>query len=195
MRAMSTRCAVLVFVGLGVTSCREAPAPTAEKARVEPVPAASEAQAPSESGLPVPEAVAKLHRSEFERPSDDKLGPVLCVVTLHDAALERGEFHPLVLFATGSVGTWTQTAKGAEELFYAELTPEEQARAVEAVKEIPAGRALARKRFDAGALVMGVSTRTEGERVETLYFEHTRLPKALSELVGMLKARLEATNR
>jgi hypothetical protein len=42
---------------------------------------------------------------------------------------------------------------------------------------------------------MGVSTRTNGERVETLYFEHQRLPKAVSELVGTLKARLEATNR
>lgn len=191
---MSTRWALLLFVGL-MAGCREAPAPAAEKARVEPVPASAEAEAPRESGLLVPDAVAQLHRREFEQKTDEKLGPVLCVVTLHDAALEQSEFHPLVLFASGSVGTWSQTPNGAEEPFYAELTPAEQARAVQQVKEIPAGRDLAKKRFEAGVLVMGVSTRGSGEKVETLYFEQTRLPKALSELVGMLKARLEATNR
>ena len=41
---------------------------------------------------------------------------------------------------------------------------------------------------------MGMSTRS-GERVETLYFELERIPSALSQLVGMLKHRLEATNR
>jgi hypothetical protein len=158
------------------------------------VPASSKAEAPRDEGLPVPEAVAKAHQSEFARTTDPKLGKVICFVTLHDAALERGELYSLVLFASGSVGTWRQTPKGAQEPFYAELTSSEQARAVEAVKEIPAGRTLAKKRFDTGALVMGVSTRTADDRIETLYFDHERLPRAVSELVGMLKARLEATN-
>jgi hypothetical protein len=41
---------------------------------------------------------------------------------------------------------------------------------------------------------MCVSLRV-GDRQETHYFEHERIPEPLGQLVGMLKHRLEATNR
>lgn len=185
---------VAVLVLLWMSGCGGAPAPAkpvASEPMVEPAPTVPAEKA----GLPVPEAVARLHQSAFERTSAEaKLGKVSCFVTLHDAALARGEFHALVLFATGSVGTWRQTQAGGEEPFFAKLSPEEQTKADALVGQIAVGRALAKEKFDSAAMVMGVSTRTE-ERIETLYFDGGELPRALSELVGMLKARLEATNR
>jgi hypothetical protein len=110
MRAMTASGAVGVLVlGLMVASCggsSRAPTrePTAEPApgahgRTPPVVPAEDAQ------LPVAEAVAKLHRRAFE-PTDVEatLGRPICLITIHDAALQRGEFFPLVLFANGAIG-------------------------------------------------------------------------------------------
>jgi hypothetical protein len=179
-----------------IVACSQspAPAPAIAEPRVEPAPSNPEPAVEDEQ-LPVPQAVSKLHRSAFEPSAAEKqLGGVVCLVTLHDAALRRGEFYPLVVFAGGSVGTWRQTPTGAEEPLQAKLHPEEQVRASELIEAIPRGRATARRKFDAAALVMGVSTR-RGERVETLYFDHARIPDELGQLVAMLKQRLEATHR
>jgi hypothetical protein len=105
-----------------------------------------------------------------------------------------GASYPLVLFEGGSVATWRQTPAGGEDPFFAKLAAEEQARAAELIAAIPAERSLARETFDASLLVMGVSTRLN-EHVDTLYFESRRIPAALSELVSLMKQRLEATNR
>jgi hypothetical protein len=107
---------------------------------------------------------------------------------------KRATSHPLVLFASGSVGTWRQTPAGAEEPFFAKLSPEEQAQATELVSKISEGRGLARQAFDRSALVMGVSLRV-GDRQETHYFDDERMPDALGRFVAMLEHRLEATNR
>lgn len=165
--------------------------PTAASSAAEGAPS----PAPTPDALPIPEAVAKLHRNAFEpRESAAKLGGVVCYVTLHDAALEKGSIYPLVLFAKGSVATWRQTPTGAEEPFFATLSAEEQARADGLISKIPEGRALARERFERSAMVMGVSLRV-GDRQETYYFDDATIPDALGQLVGMLKHRLEATNR
>ncbi len=194
---MSVRCAVgLVVLDLLVVGCRPDPAAAESNPSVEAAPSDAPRTAPTaKEQLPIPQAVAKLHQSAFEpNPAEARLGRVLCLVTLHDAAFESGEFYPLVLFAGGFVGTWRQTRAGSEEPFYAKLAPEEQARASELVEAIPAERALARETFDASMLVMGVSTRVN-EHVDTLWFENRRSPPALSQLVSLLKQRLEETNR
>jgi hypothetical protein len=176
--------------------CCAAPAAGKPPGQPKPSPAATTHVVPSEDEkLPVAEVVAKFHRNAFEpTAAEAKLGRVICLVTLHDAALQRGGFFPLVLFAGGSIGTWRQTPAGSEQPFLAKLGPEEQARASELVETIPTERALSRERFDASTLVMGVSMRVNG-RVETLYFDHERVPAALSQLVAMLKQRLEASHR
>ena len=145
--------------------------------------------------MPVPESVAKIHQHVFEpTAAAAKVGKLLCLVTLHDAPLRRGQFYSLALFANGSVATWRQTPRGGEEPFIAKLSSSEQVRASDLLEAIPAGRALAREKFDASAVVMGVSARA-GERVETLYFDNDRVPAALGDLVAILKQRLEATNQ
>lgn len=190
----------LTMLGLLVVGCgdRATPPPALElpPAATAPTMEASAASvAPARDGLPIPEAVAKLHRGAFEpRESAVKLGGVVCYVTLHDAALEKGGFYPLVLFANGSVATWRQTPTGAEEPFFATLGPDEQATATQLIAKIREGRDLARESFDPSALVMGVSLRV-ADRQETYYFDDARIPDALGQLVGMLKQRLEATNR
>jgi hypothetical protein len=201
MRAMSRVVVLAIAIGAPLMAgCGkpEAPAPELE---LPPAEAATGAAAPAHSAapagdeLPVPEAVATLHRGAFEaRESATKLGGVVCYVTLHDAALEKGGFYPLVLFANGSVGTWRQTPAGAEEPFFAKLSSEEQAQATELVSKISEGRSLARQAFDRSALVMGVSLRVGG-RQETHYFDVERMPDALGRVVAMLKHRLEETNR
>lgn len=125
--------------------------------------------------LPVPQAVARLHRNAFEpNAAEEKLGGVVRLVTHHDAALQRGELHTLVLFAGGAARTWRPTRAGAEEPFQAKLLPEEQARASQLLEAVPRERAMARVTFD---------------------FDHARIPDELGHLVGMLKQRLELTNR
>jgi len=195
---------MLGSLGLLVASCAKSPAPTSSERIDVPAPspatpdatASADRPAPSkQEDRPVPEAVAKLHDSAFEpTAAQAKLGPVICVVTLHDAATRQGSFHPVVLFEGGAIATWRQTTAGPEEAFFAELRAGERRRAFELVEAISDGRALARETFNASAQVMGVSTR-EGERVETLYFDDDEIPAALSGLVALLKQRLEATNR
>jgi hypothetical protein len=206
MRSMSSRfVAAFATWGLVMAGCNSRAAPPLER-EVEPATSVtsavatsaaerepSKAQAPE--GLPIPEAVAKLHRGAFaSREGAAELGGVLCYVTLHDAALEKGSFYPLVLFAKGSIGTWRHTPAGPQEPFYAQLSAEERGRATELISKIPEGRSLGRERFERSAMVMGVSVRV-GDRQETHYFDDARIPDALAQLVGMLKHRLEATNR
>ena len=93
-----------------VAGCAKAPHDSTDARRVDAAPATAPAttRVPANASrdapvgaeqLPVPEAVARLHRNAFSDAAvDPKLGGVLCVVTLHDAALERGELFPLVLF-------------------------------------------------------------------------------------------------
>ena len=193
MRPMSTRRALPAIAALGLAAACNEPSQPATRAKTEAAPAPPK---PSAGGdrLPVVELVAKLHRGAFASKPDPKLGRVLCVVTVHEASLRRGEVYPVVLFASGSVATWRQTKNGSEEHFFAKLSAEEQAQAARLIDAIGGGRAMALGAFDASAVVMGVSTRV-GERVETLYFESDRIPAALGRLVGLLKQRLEATNR
>jgi hypothetical protein len=191
----------MMMVGQG---CNPAPSaepptgtPSVERAASEgPANEAPSAPAPpvGEAPLPIPDAVAKLHEKALEAPADGKLARAICVVTVHDAPLKRGSFFPVVLLADGSVATWRQTPAGREEPFFAELSAEERARAGELVEAISVERTHARLSFDASAVVMGVSTRVGEQRV-TLFFPTDRVPAPLSELVGLLKGRLEATNR
>ena len=69
----------------------------------------------------------------------------------------------------------------------------ERAQRAEAL-QVPQTTSLAKTTFERSATVMGASTRRAG-KIETLYFENEGLPRALRELVGIAKARLEATNR
>jgi hypothetical protein len=195
-------------LGLVVAGCAKAPAhstlarsvdtePATETASAAPGLPPSEARdAPTGSELvPVPEAVTRLHRNAFrEAAGDSKLDRVVCFVTLHEASLKRGEIFPLVLFADGSVATWRQKATGSEEPFFAKLSREEQAQATQLIAAIPRATGTASETFAASSLVMGVSVRVN-EQVQTLYFDHHRMPSALAQLVGLLKQRLEATNR
>lgn len=131
-----------------------------------------------------------MSRRDFE----DELGRTLCLITLHDAGLARGEFFAVVLFDRGLVTTWRQTAEHAEEPFMARLAPEELTQANELLAALGSDRSSARQSFRTTASVMGVSRR-ERDQVETLYFDLGEIPKPLAELAGLLKYRLEATNR
>jgi hypothetical protein len=188
MAAMTSTCRAVFLAALFLcTHCSKEPAPAASEPPVARTPGGP---APVEQ-LPIPEAVAQLHRNVFQPAATEaKLGEAVCLITLHDAALERGDFHPLVLFAGGSVTTWTQKPRRAEQPHHAKLSADELVRASALIERIPAERAKARERFEAGTLVMGVTTRV-GDRVETLYFDNATIPPGLSSLVSVLKHRLE----
>lgn len=205
------RLAALSAFGLFVASCATpAPSGGAPSVRAEPstaassvppmtastvAPSASESAPSADAPLAVPEAVAKLHRNAFRDGAvDPKLGRVLFFVTLHGAAFERGEVFPLVLFDDGSIATWRQTSTGPEEPFFAKLGPEEKTRASELVDAIATAPDPARDASTPSTAVMGISVRA-GEQVRTRYFDHARIPAPLGSLVGLLKQRLEATNR
>jgi hypothetical protein len=180
-------------IGPFAMGCGESPLLGAEK-RVRTPTSSAPPDASNDSRLPVPEAVTKLHQNAFnQKATEMKLGPVLCVVTLHDAPLRKGEFFPVVLFANGRVSTWRQTLNGGKGAFLATLTAEEQGRAASMIKAIPKNRSRARTAFDASAMVMGVSWRRD-EGVESLYFALDEAPEPLSGLVRILKGRLEETN-
>jgi hypothetical protein len=180
---------VLLLAGCGGTPRTGAGEPPPTRAR-ETAPPAATAPAPSNE-LPVAEAVAKLHRSAFD--PEANIGEVICIVTLHDAPLERGSFFAVMLLASGTVATWRQTPTAGEEPFFAQLEPDERGRAFELVRALAETRAQARSSFAPTSLVMGVSFR--GDKLETLYFDNAQLPDTLSRLVALLKHRLEATNR
>lgn len=189
---------------LVVAGCAKAPPQPTDTRSLDAAPATATTSAPLTASrdapagaelLPIPDAVARLHRNAFSSAAvDPKLGGVRCFVTLHDAGLERGEFFPLVLFEDGAVATWRQTATGKEEPFFATLSSDEQARATQLVEALKGVRGAARATFARSTLVMGVSLRVSTE-VQTLYFDQREVPAPLNLLVALLKQRLEATNR
>ncbi len=143
---------------------------------------------------PVPARVADLHRTLFE-PSEEPVpgGGVECVITVHDGRLSHDKFYAVVLFAGGSVATWTESPTGRLDPFLARLTPEDDARARGWLDEVERQRGAAGDRFLPSATILGISTRP-GARVETSYFVSTRTPDPLDRLVQLLKDELEATH-
>jgi hypothetical protein len=166
------------------------PAPRVAAARPEPS-ATLAAESPPRS-LPVPEAVARLHRRAF-RGADGSDDRPLCFVTLHESSAEPASIFPLVLFENGDVATWTQTPAGPQQPFFAKLNASDLARATELVSTLSRLPPTPAREFEVSTGVMGASTH-RADVVETRFFEDRQLPSALAELVGLLKSHLEAEN-
>lgn len=203
MRRISRRLGGYAIVAL-VAACSETATPgsvstvrtpSAEPSAATPSARSTEPTASAaENRRPVPARVADLHRTIFARPAKSVPGgSVKCLITIHDGQLSHDQFYAVVLFADGSVATWTQSSKGPVESFLAKLTQEEDARALKWLAEVAREGAAARDRFDPSTTVMGISTRP-AERVETSYFAADQTPEALDRLVHLVKHRLEATN-
>jgi len=183
------------------TSCAKPAEPAAPEPGVEAGPSITaprqERNAPPDAipaarSLPVPEAVTRLHRNAFRtvEGSDDR---PLCFVTLHESSPAPASIFPLALFANGDVATWTQTPTGAQQPFFAKLKAGDLARATQLVDTLSRLPPTPARELGVSTGVMGASTH-HGDVVETHFFEDRELPSALAELVGLLKAHLEAQN-
>lgn len=197
----ATRLLTLGAAAALATSCAKPTEPVAPEPGVETGPSIAapgqERKAPPAAvtaarSLPVPEAVTRLHRNAFRRVegSDDR---PLCFVTLHESSPTAASVFPLALFANGDVATWTQTPAGAQQPFFAKLTAGDLARATQLVDTLSRLPPTPAREFEVSTGVMGASTHN-ADVVETRFFEDRELPSALAELVGLLKARLEAQN-
>lgn len=201
LRRISTQ--LVSYAALGVVAACSAPAastlivlrPSAEPSGALPSPPAAEPTASvADTPRPIPARVADLHRTIFEASAKPVPGgKVQCLITIHDGQLSHDPFYVVVLFAGGSVATWAQSPKGPVVLFFAKLTPEEDARALGWLEQLTREPGAAHDRFSPSTTVMGISTRP-GQRVDTSYFALDETPPPLDALAWLLKHRLEATN-